>query len=795
MDAMTKTSKRGGCGCGGAGKSGGCGCGPKMPAAACACGDIGCATCRNQGFVRPRFFAGQLLTEEDLQQLVDYTVAKHRLHNQRLWGDGVVCGLEVTCHPCGGGTVQVNPGYALDCCGNDLVLSCPQSLDINAMIRDLKRNLRGGIDCGDPCPPPKRTGQTTPSEPMPSTSLGGSTPAGAVVTPRPTHTPGEPLYEPKDTTRHYCLYIRYCETLTDPVTPYATDEGCSNQSCQPTRVNEGVSFELRCSESCGHASDIRDRICECIGDLDSAFQATQHSNAFYFATRMQEPVANVVTNNRISASKNFTLAVSEMQKNPMPAAAITVKADEGTGEQPQTNFGRLEGTTRSALTVAEFEKWLVDMHTADAHLASYLIAQRAGDTTDIVVEEGAGEDDVPAARAQLRDSATALKAHVNNVDAPELARKFYTAALDRTLEVAADQTTLEEPRLREIARGALYMQADFAHSTTAVAALREELLDRLDLSPRTGDCRLRFDVESIRMPGENASAEEWRRALGQLHEAWVRYLKDCICAALNPPCAPCDDPAVLLACLTVKDCEVIDICNLKRKFVISGPALRYWLPPLNMLGDVLEKLCCPDPICEEEEEEAPRAEIDKNTPSLSLRPTGAFGVGRKLPGRVNFAIFRFLCGSIKSRATDFGRSARTSVVAAGPNLRFQDTVRDFSGTIARRIGLAELTVSRPTDINTRITEFATALKNEDIRKFAKEMLRVDPERADEAMTAIADEKVSEAVNKLTTDAAKDLKEARTLKKQNTELSKQLKDLTARLGELRDQVTKLKEGSK
>ena len=103
MDAMTKTSKRGGCGCGGAGKSGGCGCGPKMPAAACACGDIGCATCRNQGFVRPRFFAGQLLTEEDLQQIVDYTVAKHRLHNQRLGGDGVVCGLEVTCHPCGGG--------------------------------------------------------------------------------------------------------------------------------------------------------------------------------------------------------------------------------------------------------------------------------------------------------------------------------------------------------------------------------------------------------------------------------------------------------------------------------------------------------------------------------------------------------------------------------------------------------------------------------------------------------------------------------------------------------------------
>lgn len=782
MDAMTKTSKRGGCGCGGAGKSGGCGCGPKMPAAACACGDIGCATCRNQGFVRPRFFAGQLLTEEDLQQIVDYTVAKHRLHNQRLWGDGVVCGLEVTCHPCGGGTVQVNPGYALDCCGNDLVLECPQQLDINAMIRDLKRSLRGGIDCGDPCPPPKKNGQTIP-EATPVTP----TPAGAVANARPTQTP-ESTHEPLDTTRHYCLYIRYCESLTEPVTPYATDEGCSNQSCQPTRVNEGVSFELRCSESCGHEPDIRDRICECIGDIDSAFQATQHSNAFYFATRMQEPVANVVTNNRINASKNFTLAVSEMRKNPAPAAAII---KEGTGEQPTTDFSRFEGRT-AGLSVAEFEKWLVDMHTADAHLAGYLVAQQLGDTTDIVVDEGAGEDDVPAARTQLREAATTLKAQVNNVDAPELAKKFYTAALDRTLELAAEQTTLEEPRLREIARGALYMQADLAQGAVAITALREELLDRLDLSPRTGDCRLRYDVESIRLPGESGTAEEWIRAFTQLHEAWVRYLKDCICAAFNPPCAPCDDPGVLLACLTVKDCEVIEICNLKRKFVISGPALRYWLPPLNMLGDLLEKLCCPEPICEEEEEDT-----STGRSTLGLARSGAFGVGRKLPGRVNFGLFQFLCGS--RRRSVFVDSARRSTTvtasAIAPRIPVQDTIRNFSLNIARRIGLPELTVSRPTDINTRIAEFATALKNEDIRKFATEMLKVDPERTGEAITAIADEKVTEAVNKLTTDAAKDLKEMRTLKKSNTDLTKQVKDLTTQLGELRDQVNKLKEGSK
>ena len=101
-------------------------------------------------FVRPRFFAGQLLTEDDLGALTAYTTAKDRLHNRYLFGAGVVCGLWVSCDPCGGGTVTVQPGYALDCCGNDLILPCPATLDVNAMIRDL-RAAQLGKDCGDPC--------------------------------------------------------------------------------------------------------------------------------------------------------------------------------------------------------------------------------------------------------------------------------------------------------------------------------------------------------------------------------------------------------------------------------------------------------------------------------------------------------------------------------------------------------------------------------------------------------------------------------------------------------------------
>jgi hypothetical protein len=69
----------------------------------------------------------------------------------------------------------------------------------------------------------------------------------------------------------------------------------------------------------------------------------------------------------------------------------------------------------------------------------------------------------------------------------------------------------------------------------------------------------------------------------------------CECEAFNPPCAPCDDQAVLLACLTWEDCKVVDICNLVRKWVITGPNLRYWAPPLGEIGEYLERMCCPDP--------------------------------------------------------------------------------------------------------------------------------------------------------------------------------------------------------
>ena len=83
---------------------------------------------------RPRFFAGQRLTERELNDLIGYMKAKQRLHNRYLHGWGTVCGLEVSCDPCGN-AVRVSPGYAVDPCGEDIVVCETDTVDVCKLIK------------------------------------------------------------------------------------------------------------------------------------------------------------------------------------------------------------------------------------------------------------------------------------------------------------------------------------------------------------------------------------------------------------------------------------------------------------------------------------------------------------------------------------------------------------------------------------------------------------------------------------------------------------------------------------
>jgi len=106
---------------------------------------------------RPLFATGQTLTAADLTALQDYVTAKNRLHNRYQHGWGVVCGLEVLCDDCDG-SVNIRPGYALDPCGNDIVVAGSVRYDLVKAIRDCSRveGKRTG-DC-DPWLPPRDEG-------------------------------------------------------------------------------------------------------------------------------------------------------------------------------------------------------------------------------------------------------------------------------------------------------------------------------------------------------------------------------------------------------------------------------------------------------------------------------------------------------------------------------------------------------------------------------------------------------------------------------------------------------------
>lgn len=114
-----------------------------------------CPTCRGlKPFEQPLWSAGQVLSSADLSSLQTYIKGKNRLHNRYLHGWGVVCGLEVVCDDCEG-SVTIRAGFAIDPCGEDIVVAEDTRFDVVKAIRacsDSKRSKTG--DCDPWAPPP-----------------------------------------------------------------------------------------------------------------------------------------------------------------------------------------------------------------------------------------------------------------------------------------------------------------------------------------------------------------------------------------------------------------------------------------------------------------------------------------------------------------------------------------------------------------------------------------------------------------------------------------------------------------
>ena len=175
---------------------GGCGCADHEPAQACC--DLVC-------FERPEYFCGHLLTDTDLALDQRYVREKHKLYHRALHGHGIVCGLRLTCdHQCRGHVV-VGDGYAIDDCGNDLVVCEAVSFDVIGRLREKKLLYQGASR--DDCPPP------TPDD---------------------------------DCRIRQCFHVIACydEEPQDFVTPLGPACGPARHDCEPTRVRETVRFDV-----------------------------------------------------------------------------------------------------------------------------------------------------------------------------------------------------------------------------------------------------------------------------------------------------------------------------------------------------------------------------------------------------------------------------------------------------------------------------------------------------------------------------------------------------------------------
>jgi len=577
------TTRKSSCGCGGSGSKG----------TSCSCGSAPCLACENQGYTRPRFFAGQLLTEDDLQQLSDYVVAKNRLHNRYFVGSGVACGLDVICHPCGEGRVLVNPGYAVDCCGNDIVLTCPQELDINKMVRDLKLKLRGGFDCGDPC----TKDQTATVQPNAPGAIAGVAGRGTVVRES----------DPKATSHkhRYCLYIRYCEQPSDPVSPYATDEPCGPQACEATRIREGFSFELRCPDMQETTPEICARFWDCIGD------STTTERSLLDAQNLRKYIGPVLrAAEAIRTKPKFEITDLEQYVK-------TLFTDSVNLTELQKNFKIPVPETDDP---AKVQGILATLFQVGSHIAQFEILDDAAKAN--LPRKAATEiDDL---RSTLKTTAEVIKkeadAQVHKAFPTALEYSYAISLFDAIKEVtiapqaaAARIAAIPGPanpmELRFLAEGALFTRRFQSAAAESLEVLRNWSLAQLEKRPGGTHCNMAYKVSKVTLPLKNparddieiADAYRFGNPIKILTRAVPELLRSCFCDALNPPCPSCDDTGVLLACLTVEDCQVKDICNLERQFVISPVNLRYWIPEIGKLGEAFEEWCCPTD-CDDEDD-------------------------------------------------------------------------------------------------------------------------------------------------------------------------------------------------
>ncbi|MEV3987782.1 hypothetical protein AB0J57_02625 [Streptomyces sp. NPDC049837] len=503
----------------------------------CGCGCGGDAT-RTSAFVRPRFFAGQLLTEDDLGLLVDYMTAKGRLHNRSLYGPGVICGLAVTCAPCGGGSVAVHPGHALDCAGNDIVVPCTEQVDVRALVRE--QRISGlGVDCGDDCD-----------------DEGG---------------------------RRYGLYVRYQELPIEPVAPYATEEPCPTPGCVPSRIQEGFRFVVKCADDEDHRHNPGTHLLATIGDLARADRArTRDRRLGHYLDALSTAAAGTGRTFRFDAADagRYATSLAWLRENaggegPPPPPA----AREMTEHVRALASAVARYDTHDPAGQERLRREYPDLATVqEARGVLGTACDRLGDAD----MEAAWPDPLrrSLARAVVTETAARVVPERGDADAPlEVRMLAQGTPLSHALRVEfrADLGLIREWLLCRLDQTGEAVDCRLRTETAAV-----DVPPLLPAPPP--DSVERAAVAEVQQIAEAGAA---------LTVALRRFLTDAACATLNPPCGDCTDTDVLLAHVELDGCDVVRVCSATREQVLpGGSAYGEWLPKLYRLRELAERLCC-----------------------------------------------------------------------------------------------------------------------------------------------------------------------------------------------------------
>lgn len=215
----------------------------------CDCGGGGGETCCGLDcLVQPRFFCGQLLTDQDLTALVNWTRDKAALSRFRD-GWGVVCGLDVRRAPGSRDRIVVTPGYAVNCCGDDIVVCSEYTLDLSGACRGDE----------DPCADLRRAAEDKYGA-LAGYGAGGRAAAAlgveADLASRKSlsdknafelpASPGRPrLADEPDDVKVIDIYIRYDEKPSEPATALGRSACREVSACEYSRTRESyeVSWE------------------------------------------------------------------------------------------------------------------------------------------------------------------------------------------------------------------------------------------------------------------------------------------------------------------------------------------------------------------------------------------------------------------------------------------------------------------------------------------------------------------------------------------------------------------------